>query len=197
MRTRRSRLSPLVLLPGWHDSGTNHWQTLWPQVHQSDHGSWIRVDQDDWEWPRRGDWMMRLDETLLAHTELTDQPAVLVAHSLGCHLVAAWATHSRHIDRVCGAWLVAPPDLDAPERLDTLPPQLHGWIKVPRVRLPFDACVLASSNDQYSSLGRAERLAQDWGASFVDMGPRGHVNEASGHGPWPEGWALLQDWLQT
>lgn len=141
--------------------------------------------------------MMRLDETLLAHTELTDQPAVLVAHSLGCHLVAAWATHSRHIDRVCGAWLVAPPDLDAPERLDTLPPQLHGWIKVPRVRLPFDACVLASSTDSYSSLARAERLAQDWGASFVDLGPQGHVNEDSGHGPWPEGWSLLQDWLQT
>ena len=200
MTTRRSRIPTLVILPGWNDSGVTHWQSRWPLIH-SDQARWVRIEQDDWHWPRRGDWMMQLDEALLADTTLVDEPAVLVAHSLGCHLVAAWAAHSKHTARVQVAWLVAPPDLDAPDRLDALPPQLHNWIKVPRLPLPFKARVLASSNDAYSSLARAQGLAQDWGAEFENLGPLGHVNADSGQGDWPEGWQHLQNslstWLQT
>lgn len=141
--------------------------------------------------------MMQLDEALLADARLHEEPAVLVAHSLGCHLVAAWAAHSQHTRRVRGAWLVAPPDLDHPDRLDSLPPQLHGWTRVPRVRLPFRSQVLASSNDADSTVDRAAQLAQDWGADFIDLGPCGHVNAAAGLGDWPEGWARLQAWLAT
>ena len=141
--------------------------------------------------------MMRLDEALLADDALLAQPAVLVAHSLGCHLVAAWAAHSQHVQRVKAAWLVAPPDLDDPARLEQLPPQLHGWRAVLRQRLPFAAKVLASSNDPYSTVARAQALALDWGAQFECLGDTGHVNEASGLGDWPQGWARLQDWLQT
>ena len=47
----------VLLLPGWLDSGPGHWQTLWEQQH-----GWERVVQADWVWPRRGDWMARLDE---------------------------------------------------------------------------------------------------------------------------------------
>jgi predicted alpha/beta hydrolase family esterase len=83
----------VLLLPGWLDSGPGHWQTRWEARH-----GFQRVQQDDWTWPRRGDWMTRLEDTLLAD----DRPALLVAHSLGCHLVAAWAAHSRHVDRVRG-----------------------------------------------------------------------------------------------
>ena len=36
----------------------------------------------------------------------------------------------------------------------------------------------------------AEKLAGLWGATLVDAGETGHINAASGHGPWPEG--LLQ-----
>ena len=196
MTTRRPRLPTLVLLPGWHDSGPQHWQSRWPVIH-SDHARWMRVEQDDWQWPKRGDWMMQLDEALLADASLQDEPAVLVAHSLGCHLVAAWAAHSRHTARVQGAWLVAPPDLDHPDKLGSLPPQLHGWTRVPRQRLPFAAQVLASSHDRYSSVERAEQLAQDWGADFACVGPLGHVNADSGQGDWPDGWARLNGWLQT
>ena len=72
----------VLLLPGWLNSGPGHWQSRWEAVH-----GWSRVEQDDWQWPRRGDWMARLDEELQA----SDAPAMLVAHSLGCQLVAAWA----------------------------------------------------------------------------------------------------------
>ncbi len=84
--------------------------------------------QDDWLWPRRGDWMARLDEVLLADARLAQTPALLAAHSLGCLLVAAWAAHSRHTARVAGALLVAPPDT---ERAD-FPPQLAGWRDIVR-----------------------------------------------------------------
>jgi hypothetical protein len=58
-----------------------------------------RVQQADWTWPRRGDWMVQLEEAVLADP----RPVLLAAHSLGCHLVAAWAAHSRHADRVRAA----------------------------------------------------------------------------------------------
>ena len=60
----------ILLLPGWLDSDATHWQSRWEALH-GDH----RVQQDDWQWPRRGDWMARLDEELLA----SDTPALLVA----------------------------------------------------------------------------------------------------------------------
>ena len=104
----------VLLLPGWLVSGPAHWQSRWQALHGH-----RRVEQDDWLWPKRGDWMARLDEVLLE----SDTPAVLVAHSLGCQLVAAWAAHSRHTVRVRGALLVAPPDVER----DDMPPNLAGW----------------------------------------------------------------------
>ena len=99
-----TRAAPRVLLlPGWLNSDAAHWQSRWETLHGH-----RRVEQDDWLWPRRGDWMARLDEVLLADPG----PAVLVAHSLGCQLVAAWAGHSQHTARVQAALLVAPPDTE-------------------------------------------------------------------------------------
>ncbi|WP_395701632.1 RBBP9/YdeN family alpha/beta hydrolase [Aquabacterium sp.] len=169
----------VLLLPGWLDSGPGHWQTRWEQLH-----GWQRVQQHDWVWPRRGDWMAQLETTLLA----SPQPAVLVAHSLGCHLVAAWAAHSAHTDRVRGALLVAPPDVDAPD----LPPQLAPWRPARRHRLPFAARLLYSSDDPFGSVACAEALATDWGAEARCIGPRGHLNAESGLGDWPEGAAEVQ-----
>ncbi|HEY9237270.1 MAG TPA: alpha/beta fold hydrolase, partial [Burkholderiaceae bacterium] len=103
-----------LLLPGWLDSDAAHWQSRWEALH-GDH----RVVQTDWQWPRRGDWMARLDDVLLAD----ERPALLIAHSLGCLLVAAWAAHSQHTARVRGALLVAIPDTER----DDMPPNLFNW----------------------------------------------------------------------
>lgn len=168
----------VLLLPGWQNSGPGHWQTLW----ERDHGH-QRVEQHDWLWPRRGDWMARLDEALLDGPA----PAVLVAHSLGCQLVAAWASHTRHAARVSGALLVALPDIERPD----MPPPLHAWRPMVRRRLPFPAVAVVSSDDPYCSLERASAMAADWGATLVNAGPRGHLNHDSGLGVWPEGQALL------
>jgi predicted alpha/beta hydrolase family esterase len=43
---------------------------------------------------------------------------------------------------------------------------------------------------------RASHLAQSWGADLVDLGHAGHINVASGFGPWPRG-KTLRDGLLT
>lgn len=167
-----------LLLPGWLDSGPQHWQSHWERLHGC-----RRVVQDDWVWPRRGDWMARLDEALLE----APAPAVLIAHSLGCHLVAAWAAHSRHLDRVAGALLVAPPDTER----DDMPPQLFNWRPMVRARLPFPSLAAHSSDDPYCTPDRARAIAADWGSACIDLGPCGHANAESGLGDWPQGWRLV------
>ena len=114
-------------------------------------------------------------------------PALLAAHSLGCHLVAGWAAHSRHTARVQGALLVAPPDLD---QADT-PPQLFNWRPMRRQRLPFAAHLVYSEDDPFCSPPRARALAADWGAEATTLGATGHINGESGLGDWPQGRAWL------
>lgn len=171
--------STILLLPGWQNSGPGHWQSLW----ENQYGD-LRVAQHDWLRPLRGDWSARLEEAVLA----APGPVLLAAHSLGCILVAAWAAHSRHTARVQGALLVAPGDV---ERED-LCQQIPGWAPIVRQRLPFAATLVGATDDPYCSAERARGLAQDWGARFIDLGPRGHINADSGLGDWPEGrgWLL-------
>ena len=171
--------SRVLLLPGWRDSGPTHWQSRWEALH-----GYRRVEQGDWLWPRRGDWMARLDEVLLED----ETPAVLVAHSLGCHLVAAWAAHTQHVARVRAALLVAPAD---PQR-DDAPPNLYNWRPVVRQRLPFPSLLLASRDDPWCSLAEAAALAADWGSDWCLLGAYGHINGDSGLGDWDAGHALLK-----
>ncbi|HJV59531.1 MAG TPA: alpha/beta fold hydrolase [Albitalea sp.] len=178
MNASPPRSCATLLLPGWLDSDAVHWQSRWEQLH-----GFRRVQQDDWQWPRRGDWMARLDETLLG----IEQPTVLVAHSLGCQLVAAWAAHSRLTSRVAAAMLVAPPDT---ERED-MPPQLFNWRPIVRERLPFPSLAVVSDDDPYCAIDSARSMATGWGSELVRIGARGHINGESGLGDWPQGLALL------
>lgn len=169
----------VLTLPGWQGSGAEHWQSRWEALY-----GFKRVEQHDWMRPLRGDWTARLEEVVLG----CDQPVVLVAHSLGCILAAWWAAHSRHADRVVGALLVAPPDIEREDLRQVLP----GWSPVQRKALPFKSVLVASSDDPYCGLGQAERLAADWGAGCHVLGARGHVNAESGVGDWSEGIGLLR-----
>ncbi|AKJ32216.1 RBBP9/YdeN family alpha/beta hydrolase [Caldimonas brevitalea] len=170
----------ILVLPGWQGSGPDHWQSRWERLYGDQ-----RVEQDDWHWPKRGDWMTRLEEAVLAD----DRPALLVAHSLGCQLVAAWAAHSRHTDRVQGALLVALPDTER----ETIPPQLYSWRPMPRQPLPFPATAVISTDDPFCTPERAAELAAAWGATLLSLGARGHLNADSGLGDWPEG----REWVAT
>ena len=168
----------ILILPGWQNSGPDHWQSRW----EAQHG-YRRVDQHDWMQPRRGDWIARLEDVILS----TDGPVLLVAHSLGCILTAAWAQVSRSTARVQGALLVAPGDAER----EALRPVLPSWSPIVRQRLPFPSVLVGSRNDPYCSFERAQGLARDWGSRFIDAGGCGHINAESGLGDWPEGHARL------
>ena len=170
--------TPVFILPGWQNSGPEHWQSRWECTH-----GYKRVEQHDWMRPLRGDWIARLEDVLLGCA----QPAVLVAHSLGCIQVAAWALHSRNTSRVKAALLAAPPDTERDDVRQMLP----SWSPVPLQKLPFKTLVMVSSNDPFCSPARAHQFADAWGADFIDAGACGHINADSGLGDWPEAHARL------
>jgi predicted alpha/beta hydrolase family esterase len=177
-------MAQVLILPGWQNSGPAHWQSRWEQLH-----GFTRVQQHDWMRPLRGDWMAQLEEAVLA----TTRPIYVVAHSVGCILTAAWAAHSRNVDRVQGALLVAPGD---PER-EELRSVLKSWSPVVRQCLPFRSVLLGSHDDPYCSFERAQGFALSWGADFVDYGHCGHINADSGLQDWPQGLALLHQLMET
>ncbi len=114
---------------------------------------------------------------------------VLVAHSLGCHLVAAWAAASQHTHAIRAALLVAPPDLTQAD----LPPDLFNWRKPILKPLPFPTTCVVSSNDPFASQAAGHAMTAAWGARCVEAGPVGHLNSDSGLGNWPAGQALLAE----
>lgn len=173
----------VLVVPGWENSGPKHWQSLWEQRH-----GYRRVEQHDWKHPLRGDWIARLEDMVLS----CDEPAVLVAHSLGCILTAAWAAHSKNTHRVKAALLVAAPDVERPD----LREQLRSWTPIELRALPFASVLLASRDDPYCALERAKLFAHAWRAQFMDYGPCGHLNADSGLASWPEGHVLLQDLMK-
>ncbi|MGP1516524.1 MAG: RBBP9/YdeN family alpha/beta hydrolase [Ottowia sp.] len=170
----------VLILPGWLGSGPGHWQSLWQEKY-----GYERVQQHDWQRPLRGDWTARLQDAVLAAP--AHRPLLLAAHSLGCILTAWWATHSPQAQRVAGALLVAPPDIERADNLQKIP----GWAPPARQRLPFASILVASSDDPFCSLTCARQLAADWGAQLHEAGARGHINAESALGHWPEGHALL------
>jgi uncharacterized protein len=171
--------SCVLLLPGWHNSGPDHWQSRWERAH-----GYVRVQQHDWEHPLRGDWLTQLEQAVLQ----CDEPALLVAHSLGCIQVAAWAAHSQNAARVKAALLVSPGDV---EREDTRP-LLPSWSPIERRALPFRSMLVASRDDLHCTFEKARSLARDWGAELVDAGKAGHINADSDLGDWEQGQALLR-----
>lgn len=171
--------SPVLILPGLHDSGPQHWQTLWMRGRPD----YRRVEQADWKGPRCADWVANLDAAVSA----AGPAAVLVAHSAGCALVAHWAAAHRRPIR--GALLVAPSDVEAP----SYPAEPTGFAPMPLGRLPFATTVVASTDDPYVSLDRARLFAARWGARLVEIGATGHINAASGLGAWPAGLDLLDE----
>lgn len=174
----------VLVLPGLGGSGPEHWQSRFERQNPS----FIRVEQADWDTPERGAWIATLEAAVTA----APAPVVLVAHSLACALVSHWAREGS-VERVAAALLVAPSDVEAEE---DMPPEVRVFAPMPADPLPFPAVVLASRDDRYCAIARACGFAALWGADFIDVGAHGHINVASGHGPWPEGERLLADLIR-
>jgi predicted alpha/beta hydrolase family esterase len=174
----------VLILAGPWDSGPRHWQTLW----QHKHPEWLRVPHRDWTNPECHEWVAELDAAIAASE---DSPPILVAHSLGCALVAHWAQSGSPL-KVAGAFLVAPSDVDAP----SYPREAEGFAPMPLAKLPFPSILVASANDPYVSIERARVFAEAWGSRFVAIGDAGHINADSGYGEWPEGEQMLLEFCR-
>lgn len=172
-------MNPIIfILPGLNNSGPQHWQTLWEQQY-----GFIRIHQKDWDTPHAEDWINTIDAAVMQHPP---EQVILVGHSLACCTIVHWA---RKFNRpIKGALLVGPSDVDAP----SYPPGTSGFMPMPLYRLPFPSITVASSNDEYVTMERAQLFAEAWGSRLVDIGPYGHINSASNLGLWPTGMTLLQ-----
>lgn len=177
-------MTPILIVPGLGGSGPHHWQS---RLERSFPGA-SRVHQDDWERPDRAEWTGRLIAAIEA-----SPGAVLVAHSLGCAVVAH-AAAARPDLPVAAALLVAPADVDRDHGASD---RLNSFAPMPRAPLPFRSIMVASTNDPYMTPARARAFADDWGAEFVDAGALGHINVDAGFGPWPDGERLLRRLITT
>lgn len=166
----------ILIIPGWTNAGPDHWQTRW----QRNLKTARRVEQADWDTPLCADWV----ERIVAEAARTTRPAVLVAHSCGVTAVARAAPRLSGTG-VIGAFLVAPAALE-PEH-DIWPARNGGFAPVPMERLPFPSKLVASSTDPWCSVERAQEMGRAWGSDVSVIANAGHLNTASGHGPWPEG----------
>lgn len=165
----------ILIVPGWRNSGPGHWQSLWAARLPGAR----RVEQGDWLFPCRQDWVDRLAEDILSRR---GERVVLVAHSLGC--IAVTHLPPEAASRVSAALLVAPAD---PERRA----QLADFAPVPHQRLPYRSTLVASSNDPHCPVRLAGAYARAWGSEFVRLENAGHINVAAGFGEWPLGLQLL------
>lgn len=169
---------PVLIVPGLGGSGEDHWQT---HLERS-FASAARVQQTDWDRPDLAAWSEQLLRAIVARPG-----SILVSHSLGCLLVAHVVAQQPRLP-IAAALLVAPADVDSERHT---PSFLRDFAPIARRPLPFPSIVVASTNDPYMTIERARALAKAWGAEFVEAGACGHINVASGFGPWPETMVFL------
>ncbi|MDP1729817.1 MAG: alpha/beta hydrolase [Devosia sp.] len=173
----------ILIMPGLGNSGPGHWQRRWGERFSTARF----VEQAEWELPRLADWVTAIEREIMMST----RPVVLIAHSLG--VSAAVHTAQRLKDtKVRGAFLVSPPDHEG----DAIPAEARSFGKVPRDPLPFPSLLVASTDDPPCSVERAVDMATCWGSELHLAGNAGHINTASGHGPWPEGLLMFTRLMQ-
>ena len=100
--------------------------------------------------------------------------------------IVHWA--QKYNQKIKGAMLVAPSDVEAPQY--TFP--TIGFDPIPLFKIDFKTIIVASTNDEWISMERAEFFAEKWGSEFIDIGKAGHINAASGYGEWKDGLKILK-----
>ncbi|MDZ3830997.1 MAG: alpha/beta hydrolase [Sphingopyxis sp.] len=171
----------ILTIPGLDNSGPAHWQSLWERKF----AACERIDLGNWHAPAKDKWVAAIADAISGESE----PVLIAAHSLGCHAFAHWFANAAALDRsrILGALLVAPPDLSRLNR-DS---RVSGFTAAPAFSARPPMIVVGSDNDPYAKSAHVWRLSRRWDARFVNAGPFGHINAASGIGDWPYGQYLL------
>ncbi len=171
-------MTKTLIIPGLDGSPDPHWQHWWAE---NDADARI-VELSDPESPTPAVWHIELA------TEILNNPGcVLVGHSLGAVVIAQLLATWPHLD-VRAALLVAPAETAGSSRIS-------HFGAIPELRLDIPTTVVASRNDPWMTMHRATHLARAWGSHLVDLGQAGHINVASGFGPWDTGIALRDQLL--
>lgn len=174
----------ILIVPGLGNSGPEHWQRRW-----ANRMATARVvEQDEWNEPLLADWVDRIHHEVM----LSTRPVVLIGHSLAVPAIVHTAQLRLKDTKVRGAFLVSPPDFES----EALPQTAQPFGNVPTDPLPFPSLVVASNTDPLVTLDRARGFAADWGSDFLPAGDAGHINAASGHGPWPEGLLMFAELMK-
>lgn len=177
----------ILILPGWQDSGPQHWQSIWLKKYPNAE----KVLQKDWMYAEKQTWVKTLNEYI---EEYNDKDIVLVGHSLACATIAYWSKEyfSKSAAKIKGALLVSPSDVDAPN----FPKEITGFSPMPLEKLKFRSIAVCSSNDKWVSTDSAKYFAHCWNAELVNIGQHGHINADTGFGEWPEGEKFLQELME-
>lgn len=166
-------MTKTLIIPGLDGSPAPHWQHWWAATDAHAH----LVDLANPGEPIPAVWEIDLAGMILRHPD-----SILVGHSLGAVLIARLLSKWPQL-RVRAALLVAPADPEGHARI-------ARFGALPDTRLDVPVTLVASRNDPWMSFARARSFAQDMQAELVDLGFAGHINVASGFGPWPQGKAL-------
>ncbi|MDB5572266.1 MAG: alpha/beta hydrolase [Hyphomicrobiales bacterium] len=168
----RAGEADILCVPGLSPFSDDHWLKRWEgrlstarlvgAPEPSDHARWTQAIRD-----------------AVAQAQ---RPVVLVAHSLGV-LAAAHALEQAEPGRVRGGFFVSAPSQRGLQAL----PHVDPAFAPPLGPLPFPSLLVASRDDPHATYEEMEAMALDWGSQIVDAGAVGHIDAASGHGPWPEG----------
>ena len=166
------------IVPGLGGSGPDHWQTYF----ETTGDNFQRIIQQDWDAPDIDKWIATIEAALSGYDPET---IILVGHSLGCPTIAQWASLSEK--KIKGALLVAPPDLEFFQKKSNM----TLFKSLPTDKINFPTIVVASTNDHWSGIQKAEFYAAHWGSVFINIGDAGHINDVSGYGKWDEGLKIL------
>ena len=169
-----------VIVPGVGGSEHDHWQS-WLQRQLK---SCSRVQQQDWNKPVLHEWIEQFFKTV----QSIQEPIQIVAHSFGClTTVAALAQHPELNQNIKNLVLVAPANPArfgdagfARESQNDYQQYFH------QLKLQVPTQMIISENDPWLNFQDALQLAKAWKIRPKNLGQVGHINVASGFGPFPE-----------
>ncbi|WP_374663688.1 RBBP9/YdeN family alpha/beta hydrolase [Acinetobacter sp.] len=169
-----------VIVPGVGGSEYHHWQS-WLQRQLM---SCSRVQQQNWHQPVLKEWIAQFVKTVAP----IQDDIQIVAHSFGClTTVAALAQHPELNQKVKNLILAAPANParfgDAGFSRDS---QNDYADYFHQLKISVPATMLISENDPWLAFEDAKQLADAWKLYPVNLGSVGHINVASGFGPFPE-----------
>lgn len=169
-----------IIVPGVGGSDYDHWQS-WLQRQLV---SCSRVQQQDWNMPLLQTWVHNFAKTV----ENISAPMQVIAHSFGCLTTVSALNEfpelTQHIQKII---LVAPAN---PARFGDQGfardsnNDYSAYFHQLKLKVPCD--MIISENDPWLSFDDANHLAQAWHLRPHNLGQVGHINVASGFGPFPE-----------